>query len=116
MRRAQTILQAIFQAIATAAVLAAPAWAQAPMPINGVRVDADGVTFRLPVSACATKADYTVAMLKTPGQIMLLIAPRRQGACSPTGPGHMDLTYSYADLDLRAGAPFVLGNPLVGAP
>jgi hypothetical protein len=100
-------------------LLAAPAGAQPadqPMALYGVRVDKTGVTFRAPMSGCAVRSDYTVAVLKRQPQDMLLLSPRRAGQCPPSGPGHIDLTYGFDDLGLQPGQPFVLGNPLASEP
>jgi hypothetical protein len=88
----------------------------APMALYGVTAGPAGVTFRAPMSVCAVRADYTVAVLKRDPQPMLLLSPRRAGQCPASGPGHIDLTYSFEDLGLSPGQPFVLGNPIVGGP
>jgi hypothetical protein len=99
-------------------LLASPAFAQPqsesqqPMALYGVIVGAASVTFRAPMSACAARSDYTVAVLKRDPQDMLLLSPRRHGQCPPSGAGHIDLTYGFEDLGLKPGQPFVLGNAL----
>jgi hypothetical protein len=108
-------------AVIASVLLAAPALASGqtpdgPMTLYGVTTDPAGVTFRAPMSRCAMRADYTVAVLKRDAAPMLLISPRRSGQCPQSGAGHVDLTYSFEDLGLKPGQPFVLGNPLVGEP
>jgi|GEM_PF-5107573 hypothetical protein len=110
--------------LAAGLLLAAPALAQAPqasqgqspMMLYGVTAGPAGVTFRAPMSACRQRGDFTIAVLEREPQALVLLAPRRQGACMPAGVGHLDLTYALTDLGLKPGDSFVLGNPLTPEP
>ena len=104
---------------AALALTAGPALAQAPQSlaaIYGVKVGAAGVTVRVPLSACAHKSDFTVAVLKRDPQSMVLFAPKRPQACGPARPGHIDLTYGLDELGLKPGESFILANPLAAEP
>jgi hypothetical protein len=104
---------------AALALTAGPALAQAPqglMPIYGVIVSAAGVTVRVPLSACAHKSDFTVAVLKRDPQSMVLITPKRPQGCGPVGQGHIDLRYGLEELGLKPNEGFILANPLAAEP
>jgi hypothetical protein len=84
-------------------------------PISGATVTAQGVTLRFPADGCTLKkADLTVAVDKTDGRILVVVARRRPKPTVCAAAASADIAWSFAELGVQPGQSFSLANPLVG--
>ena len=86
-------------------------------PIYAVSATPAGLTVRVASSGCTTKSDFAFYVRRADAGTTIAFGRRQAERCKPRGTGgHVDLTFSYAELGVSADAPLTLLNPLTAEP
>ena len=86
-------------------------------PVYAVIAAPGGLTIRVASRGCTTKPDFTFYVSRKPEGVSVAFGRRSAEACKPAkAPGHVDLTFSYAELGVSADTPLSVLNPVVAAP
>ncbi len=79
--------------------------------ILGVMSDKDGVTFQVTSSGCTSKEHFRTTFLDTI-PMGLILTREVPDPCDAHVPYGTTVKFSYEELDLEAGAEFVIKNPI----
>jgi hypothetical protein len=86
-------------------------------PVYAVIATPAGLMIRVASRGCTTKPDFTFYVSRKPEGVSVAFGRRSAETCKPTkAPGHVDLTFSYAELGVGADTPLSVLNPIVAAP
>jgi hypothetical protein len=104
-------------ALGGCATLAPPAAAPGPLgelePLYAVETSRDGLSIRVATGGCTARPDFAFYVDRRAGAVSVAFARRHVDICK-TGPGRVEVAFTWTELGLALGTPVLLLNPMAG--